>query len=119
MNHIGKMFQSQQQNQQRRDPPYNEKAEEAERDVIKKSNTANYVKLYLLSPLLDEYLIRKGLIRRSRNYDFQVNLDILRFELHRNPRFLPRPFTERKLKKVVMTTTIIIGRWLTDILTNI
>jgi hypothetical protein len=101
MNLFGKMFQSQRQYQQRRDPPYNEKAEEAERDIIRKSNSANYVKVYLLSPLLDEYLIRKGLIRRSRNYDFQVNLDILRFELQRNPKFLPRPITERKLKKVV------------------
>jgi hypothetical protein len=95
------MFQSQRQNQQRRDLPHHEKTEEVERDIIRKSNSANYVKVYLLSPLLDEYLIRKGLIHRSRNYDFQVDLDILRFELHRNPKFLPRPFTERKLKKVV------------------
>lgn len=86
---------------QRRDPPYVEQPEEVERSIIRKSNAGNYVKIYLLSPELDEFLIRKRCIRRSRSYDFQRHLDILQSEIRSNPDFLPAPYSETKLRDVV------------------
>jgi hypothetical protein len=94
--------------QQRRDPRYYGHPEEVELSIIRKSNAANYIKIYCLSTELDEFLINKGLIQRCRHYDFQDHLDILRFQLQRDPYFLPSdpnfrpyPYSEIELKDVV------------------
>ena len=45
--------------QQRRDPRYYGHPEEVELSIIRKSNAANYIKIYCLSTELDEFLIKE------------------------------------------------------------
>lgn len=63
-------------------------------------NAQDVCKRFLLGPIVNVFLISKGKVPNSRDYDLQIHLAILERENRRNKSFLPQPILTSEIKKV-------------------